>query len=324
MRTRKSSKVPRLLWLMLALTFPSACQSERAFDNAGAASHAGQTAGDARRVVELDEVAVEKVSERDAPGAAEIVKAYNSRNLGATGWRRVLLELITDERVTKTFTVMNIWCEQKDEVRTLFLLEGPDGLKGTNYLLREKRNEGQAMRVNLFLPAGERRVLDVAANDFDDGLLGSDFTYNDVRMLLPTRGHGYRVSGRARLLGEQAWVLESEPVAGPSGDEASWKLARFYLASDFQFLLGADFYGPVEGPSAERTLIRRLRVQRFKQEDGVWIATRMVMAGPDGRFSVLSLQEAHFSISGFDPEIIAADQLPSWADKVRRGEVLPK
>ena len=320
---KTSSKITRLLWLTLALTLPCACQSARVADDGVWARPADTTTAAEQHVAELGEVAIEKLTDRVAPGAAELVRAYNSRNLGAPGWRRVLLELITDDRVTKTFTVVNIWCEPEGEVRTLFLLEGPEGLKGTSYLLRESRDQGQAMRVNLFLPAGERRVLDVAADDFDDGLLGSDFTYNDVRMLLPVRGHSYRVAGRARLLGEPAWVLESEPSAGPSGGETPWALARFYLASDFQFLLGADFYGPAEGLGAERTLIRRLRVESFKQENGVRTATRMVMGGPDGRFSVLSLQDAHFSVPNLDPQLITADKLPSWADGSVAG-IIPK
>jgi hypothetical protein len=312
-------KIPSLLRPALALTLLCACQPARSNDDAVSANPADTNAGGELRPAELEEVAIEKVDERAAPSAAELVRAYNSRGLGAPGWRRVLLTLITDDRVTKTFTVVNIWCEQAGEVRTLFLLEGPEGLKGTNYLLRERRDQGQAMRVNLFLPAGERRVLDVAADDFDDGLLGSDFTYNDVRMLLPVRGRSYRVAGRARLLGEPAWVLESEPAAGPAGGETPWALARFYLAGNFQFLLGADFYGPAEGPGAEKTLIRRLRVEGFKQEGGVWTATRMVMAGPDGRFSVLSLRDARFSAPGFDARLVAADQLPSWADRIQQG-----
>jgi hypothetical protein len=304
----------------LALALMCACQSARVNVGDAPARPADATAEGERHVAELGEVAIEKVNDgRPAPGADELVRAYNSRNLGAPGRRRVLLELIGDGRVTRTFTVVNLWCEQGGEVRTLFLLEGPEGLKGTNYLLREERDEARPMRVNLFLPAGERRVLDVVADDFDEGLLGSDFTYDDVRMLLPVRGRGYRVAGRARLLGEPAWVLESEPSAAPSGGETPSALARFYLASDFQLLLGADFYGPAEGHGAERALIRRLRVEGFKKEDGVPTATRIVMAGPDGRFSVLSLRDSHFSATDFDTRLVTADQLPSWADRVRQG-----
>lgn len=296
------------------MTLLCACQSARVADDAVSTRPAETTTAAEQHVTELGDVAIEKVTDRAAPSAVELVKAYNSRNFGAPGGRRVLLELITDDHVTKTFTVVNIWCEQGGEVRTLFLLDAPEGLKGTNYLLRESRAQERAMRVNLFLPAGERRVLDVAEDDFDDGLLGSDFAYNDLRMLLPVRGQSYRVAGRARLLDKPAWVLESEPSAGPSGGETHWALARFYLASDFQFLLGADFYGPAEGVGADRTLIRRLRVESFRQEDGVWTATRMVMGGPDRRFSVLSLQDARFSVPNFDPQLITADKLPSWAD----------
>jgi hypothetical protein len=42
--------------------------------------------------------------------------------------------------------------------------------------------------------------------------------------------------------------------------------------------------------------------------------TRMFVGGPDRRFSVLSLQDARFSVPNFDPQLITVDKLPSWAD----------
>jgi hypothetical protein len=224
--------------------------------------------------------------------------------------------MLTDTKLTNTFTVVNLWQKFEDETRTLFLLEEPTGLKGTGYLLREKPASSPEIRVNLFLPAGERRVLEVGKDNLNEGLLGSDFTYNDMRMLLPKEGWQYRLTGRALLIGEPVWVLEAKPT----NDLGSpWSEIQFYLARNFQLLLGADFYESTDGQLGQPALSKQMRVQSFKQESGVWTATQMVMTSKQKHFSVLTLREAQFSVSKSDPNLFSPDQLPNLADKIQAG-----
>src|SRR5207253_2482779 len=178
----------------------------------------------------------------------------------------------------------------------------PKGLSGTDYLLQEERNKMPDIQVHLFLPAGERRVLEVASNNLNEGLLGSDFSYNDVRMQLPATGYRYTVKGQGKLLNEPVWVLEAEPSTQQTREICSWSRARLYLARNFQFLLGADYYGETVNGGSQPPLLKQMRVQSLKQIDGVWTATSMIMYGEDNRSTVLTLQDAKFNSAGIDPE----------------------
>lgn len=268
------------------------------------------------RNLTIEKVEVQELKGVTAPTEKELVSAYNSRNLGSPGWRKVSLDLITDTHVTNSFTVINLWHQFENEVRTLFLLEEPAGLKGTSYLLQEKTVSSPEMQVHLFLPAGERRVLAVGQDNFDEGLLGSDFTYNDMRMLLPETGWRYRLTGQTRLAGETAWVVE----AVPTSDQLSvWSLIRLYLARDFQLLLGADFHELVDRKTGQSSVSKQMRVQSFKQKNGVWTATQMVMSSLQKRFSVLMLKEAEFSVPQSDPSLFSPDQLPNLATRIQEG-----
>src|SRR5205085_2174323 len=193
------------------------------------------------------------------------------------------------------------------------------GLSGTDYLLQEERGKTPDIRVHLFLPAGERRVLEVAPNNLDEGLLGSDFSYNDVRMHLPAEGYRYTVTGQSRLLNEPVWVLEAEPSSPQTREICSWKTARLYLARNFQFLLGADFYSESGSGANQPTLLKQMRVESLKQIDGVWTATRMIMYGQDNRSTLLTLQDAKLNSAEIDPQLFSTEELPLLSEKVRQG-----
>src|ERR1051325_10078867 len=71
-------------------------------------------ATDPSRKLEIEKADLKPINET-IPSADKLIKAYNTRNLGSPGWRRVLMELITDNRVTSTFTVVNIWDHFENE-----------------------------------------------------------------------------------------------------------------------------------------------------------------------------------------------------------------
>jgi hypothetical protein len=279
------------------------------------------------RLPEPEKVSLERVSERDAPSVAKLVDDYNARNLGSPGWRRVLMELMTDGVVTRAFTVVNLWRSDNNSVRTLFLLEEPQGLSGTNYLLQEERNTLPDMQVHLFLPAGERRVLEVAPSNFSEGLLGSDFSYHDVRMQLPIKGYRYSLKGQASLLNESVWVVEAEPSIDQTRETSSWSTAHLYLARNFPFLLGADFYGKSEKGTTTPNLLKQMRVQDLKQIEGVWTATRIAMYGQDKHTSVLKLMDAGVNSAKLDSDLFLPKELPGLSERVRQGwtlEIAPR
>lgn len=295
----------------------SSCSRSPLPDTSSTSNQASTTEQSAKPQVEKADV--QALNNETVPTADELVKTYNTRNLGSPGWRRVLMELHTDNRVTSTFTVVNIWSHFENEERTLFFLEEPGGLKGTSYLLRENSKSAPEMQVHLFLPAGERKVLEVTHDNLDEGLLGSDFTYNDMRMLLPDKGWRYRVTGKTRLLNEPAWAVEAQPSDDSTERTSSWFRIQFYLARDFQLLLGADFFASKDGRPGEEYLRKQMRVQSFKTDNGVWTPTKMLMAASQQRFTLLTLQAAHFSTAIIAPELFSSDQLPFLADKTRMG-----
>lgn len=224
------------------------------------------------------------------PDAASLIAAYNGRSFGNPGRRLVRLELRSGSEVTRSFEVTNLWRQDGAVVRTVFVLEQPSGLRGTNYLLIEDPGEREGMKVFLHLPAGDRRVLAVAPSHFDQGLLGSDFGYRDMRMQLPTLGFSHRTVGRDTLLGRAVWIVEATPRPGSGAEPVGTTIVRYYLASDPPLLLGVDHLRPA-GAGKPPEVFKRMRVEGVREVDGAWTETRMVMTAADDHSSVLTLED---------------------------------
>lgn len=305
-RERLRDRFARLCLIAFVSFTPSGCGQK---DEAVAA---GEIAGGrpAAFLRAPEEVRVES-ADADAPDALSLVSSYNARDCGGPGWRSVTLELLNGSEVTRTFTVANLWECDGARGRTLFHLEAPAGLKGISYLLSEGDAETEGVRVHLFLPAGERRVLEVSASDFEDGLLGSDFAYSDVRLRLPAAGYEFSLAGQGSLSGQSVWVVEARPSAPATRRGVPWHRARFYLARDFDFLLGADY------SDADARVYKRMRVETFRREGGAWTATRMVMYGAGGNASVLTLNAARFGLPKFAPHVLTPEALPSAGENIK-------
>lgn len=252
--------------------------------------------------------------------AMALIQAYNDRPIPSAGWRRVTLDLWSGERITRSFSIVNIWSDLPDEngLGTLFLLELPAGLRGTSYLLKEERDRARNMEVFLHLPAGLKQVLSVEPSRFGEGLLGSDFGYRDLRWLLPVAGFRFRTTGEVTLIGHKVTVVEVEPTE-ERRDAVFWGLARLFIGRDPLFLFGADYYVP-ESKTGEWRLSKRMRVESLAQIDGQWIATEMTMRGDGERSSKLTLNEVRFASTPRDPSLFVPENLPRIAARVRARE----
>lgn len=248
-----------------------------------------------------------------APGVAEMVRAYNARNIGSPGWRRIFLELKNRGVVTRTFTILHLWRQKEGEIRSLVLLEKPVNLQGTNYLLVENALQPEkGMSLSLFLPAGKRRVLTIKPSRFDEGLLGSDFSYSDLQWMIPVPERNLRLIGTSRMLGRTVWVIDGRPA---DQESASWSRVRYYIARDPLILLGADYHRAGEEKPA-----KRLRIEVIKQINGTWTPVRMLMSLARNRSSTLELKEVGFGTARYAEDLFNLDNLPAYGDRLRAGQ----
>src|SRR3954453_13332947 len=96
-----------------------------------------------------------------ASRATAIAEAYNQREIGEPGWRRVHLELRSGAQVTRSFSILHLWRRAGDEMRSLVILEQPEGRRGTSSPLIEDPKARTGIRLFLRLPTALRQVLTI-------------------------------------------------------------------------------------------------------------------------------------------------------------------
>jgi hypothetical protein len=131
-------------------------------------------------------------------------------------------------------------------------------------------------------------------------------------MRLPVAGYGFRMAGRQMLGQRNVQVVEVVPVAAEAREISSWARARLYFLESAPLLAGADYFSA----PADRTPAKSLRVLDFRQVDGAWTETRMVMNGADGRSSVLTLEDFKPRLPGIDPALFQPETLPAAREKL--------
>jgi hypothetical protein len=237
-----------------------------------------------------------------------LVSRYNARDIGCTGWRRVALRFEQGERLAREFRVTNLWSEDADGLKTLFVLEAPTGLRGMSYLMHEL-SEPASFAVLIYVPVGKKLVRNLAPDVLHQGLLGSDFTYHDLRWRLPTSDVRYALGGDGTLLDRRVRLLD---MFSDSRD-APWQRVRWYLADDLSLMLGADYFAP---DSASEAPAKRMRVERIEQNGAVWQPISMVMETTRTR-TVIRLEESVLNSRSTQP--VTAALMRAIGDRTREG-----
>lgn len=149
-----------------------------------------------------------------------------------------------------------------DGKRMLFVMLGPDDVKGMAFLIQERKDQTDVMWV--YLPA-IRRVREIKPIDQYESFLGTDFTYADLGFI--------KLHGRYKLLGEEEHngvraykIQEVVPQ-----DLVYYSKIVTWVAADSMLPVERDFYGPAGD------LMKREVFQSATILDGVPTALRLAM-----------------------------------------------
>jgi hypothetical protein len=114
----------------------------------------------------------------------DVLRWHSTRDFGESGFRDIAITVFNRNETAFMYEVLHIWKVEKGACSSLFLLTQPRVLSGTAIILVE-RPYVSAMEIWFRLRSGEQPVR-MDASRCDQLVLGTDFTYSDLRFWFPT------------------------------------------------------------------------------------------------------------------------------------------
>jgi hypothetical protein len=112
-----------------------------------------------------------------------LLRSHLDRPVGSSGVRRVRIEVSTDTGTAVSYDIGHAWSVAGQECLSVFRVLDSSPLAGTSVLMRERRldpNPEVWIR-----PAGAETARRVDGHRVEDPILGTDFSYDDLRTWTP-------------------------------------------------------------------------------------------------------------------------------------------
>lgn len=153
-------------------------------------------------------------------------------------------------------------------IRVLMRISRPRDLDGAAYLMREGGSERKD-EIFLYLPAIQR-VRKISGASIDGSLLGTDFSYNDMKQLQAAFGDSRPSLEKPATIGDRpVEVLSLQPVPGSA---ARYSRVLAYVDRQSCTALKAEFF---EGKTLRKEL--SAPAEGLKRADGYWYLSELLM-----------------------------------------------
>lgn len=249
-------------------------------------------------------------SPRMGIGGREWVRLANDRDIGSVEFREVSLQ-VGQGRALRRLEIRTLRRQSEGQALTVTCLHRPRPMRNINYVTREERGRIDPFDIQLYLPYVGGSLRDVEDSRRCEGLLGSDFSYDDMRTWLCEEGHDYE---RLADDGDGHVVLRGR-CQRPEAHRAS-ATAPFDVRIDPMtgFVRRITTWTGDGGAVA-----REYRAEDVTEIDGVLIAQRMTLENRlSGRSTQILLRRAWYDRVEIDPGIFDPARRGSTADYLER------
>ena len=207
---------------------------------------------------------------QNLPNGEELVKKLNERDDGVSLARTMTIEM-TDKRgktrkqITRTFR--KYFGEEKRSA--IFYVE-PANIKDTAFLTYDYPAEAQEDDQWLYIPE-LRRVRRISASNRGDYYLGTDFTYEDMKLdtRLSESDYTWTTTGQAEIDGHMCYVVEGIPVDEKTAKELGYSKYVAYIDPETAFQRKSEVWD-VNGNK-----LKTIFSEEWRKIQGIWSGIRM-------------------------------------------------
>ncbi len=152
-----------------------------------------------------------------------------------------------------------------DEKRSVLFYQKPSNVKGTGFLTFDYKDPKVDDDQWLYLPA-LRKVRRISASDRGDYFLGTDMTYEDMKLegkLEPADYH-YKVLGLEQQNGQSLLKMEGTPHSNAIARELGYGRVEFLVNQDNWVIQSSEYWGP------KGNYLKSVMMSDIRQVSGIW------------------------------------------------------
>lgn len=229
-----------------------------------------------------------------------LLESHWRRSYGASGFRSVALDVRNDESVTYRYEIDHLWVGSSAECRSLFLLRQPSAMAGTALLMIERPRCEELFLALRLRATTTPIVVDPARST--QCVLGTDFTYEDLRFWLPLEHLDHAQVRAAASDAPVAWCLSGR------------RLSRYGARMDVEAVLDGAHATPltiVWRATETGDLLRMYEASAFQLIDGIHTPQQIVVERfPENYRSIMRLRRIRYNVQ-MRPEAFSIEGLRS-------------
>jgi len=196
-----------------------------------------------------------------SPSGLELAQSINARDEGTFVSRTLQMDLIDKRNNKRTRKIRSFRKYFGPEKRTVLFYLEPRNLRDTAFLTWDHAEPDREDDQWLYLP-GLRKVRRISASDRGDYFLGTDLTFEDIKLetKLGLADYTYEVVDQT----DCCHVLEATPVDESTARELGYSRLRLLVDSEIRIVRKAEYWNLAGEPK------KTVEIQDIRQVDGIW------------------------------------------------------
>jgi outer membrane lipoprotein-sorting protein len=206
----------------------------------------------------------------DLPKANWIIEQINNRDEGEAVSRQLTMTMVDrsgKKRVRETQAFRKYF---GDEKRTAIFYQTPKNIKDTAFLTYDYSAKNRDDDQWLYLPA-MRRVRRISAADRGDYFLGTDFTYEEIKLetKISAEDYDHRTLNSEQIDGIDYYVTESIPKSDDIAKELGYSKLKSYIDKDI-WMIRKTLYWDIKG-----NLLKTITFADIRLIQNIWTAHQL-------------------------------------------------
>jgi hypothetical protein len=163
-------------------------------------------------------------------------------------------------------------------------------VKDTAFLTFDYPDAGREDDQWLYLPA-LRKVRRISAANRGDAFLGTDFSYEDIKLegKVSLSDYRYRTVGEEEVDGHRVWLVEGTPVDERTARELGYGRVLLRVDPEIWMVRLVEYWNP------RGDLLKTTRVEKIERIDGYWTTVLVEVENHrSGHRSVFEFEESDY------------------------------